>query len=213
MIYILISILSSQKRRKMATYNRKDAYYKKAKKEGYRSRAAYKLKELNTKYKLIKQGNKVLDCGAAPGGWSQVALELVGSNGLVVAIDLNPISDINNKNFKSIVGDFTHDDVIASILDVSDKYNVVISDIAPHTTGIRDTDHYNSYRLVQSVYEFTKEVLIEGGNFIFKLFDGIERQTLVTELKKNFENIKIIRPDATRSGSMEIYIVATKFKM
>ena len=81
----------------MAVYNRKDSYYKKAKKEGYKSRAAYKLKELNTKYKIMKKGSKVLDCGAAPGGWSQVALEIVGEQGFVVGVDLNEITGINNK--------------------------------------------------------------------------------------------------------------------
>ena len=110
----------------MAVYNRKDSYYKKAKQEGYKSRAAYKLKELNTKYKIIKSGYKVLDCGAAPGGWSQVALEIVGEKGFVVGVDLNMVTGINKKNFVSIAGDFTTDEILNQVLEVCPLYDAVI---------------------------------------------------------------------------------------
>ena len=179
----------------MAVYNRKDSYYKKAKQEGYKSRAAYKLKELNTKYKIIKNGYKVLDCGAAPGGWSQVALEIVSDKGFVVGVDLNPITGINNKNFISIAGDFTTDEILNQVLNVCPLYDAVISDIAPHTIGIR-------------VYDFTIKTLKKGGSFLFKLFEGEGRKGLVERLKKDFKDVRIIKPDATRQGSMEIYIAA-----
>lgn len=192
----------------MAVYNRKDTYYKKAKQEGYKSRAAYKLKELNTKYKIIKKGAKVLDCGAAPGGWSQVALEIVGDAGMVVGVDLNEIEGINKKNFISIAGDFTTDEILNQVLSVCSIYDAVISDIAPHTIGIRDTDHTNSLLLVEKVYEFTMKTLKKGGSFLFKLFEGEGRKNLVDRLKKDFKDVRIIRPDATRQGSMEIYIAA-----
>ena len=192
----------------MAVYNRKDTYYKKAKQEGYKSRAAYKLKELNTKYKIIKKGAKVLDCGAAPGGWSQVALEIVGDAGMVVGVDLNAIEGINKKNFVSIAGDFTTDEILNQVLSVCSIYDAVISDIAPHTIGIRDTDHTNSLLLVEKVYEFTMKTLKKGGSFLFKLFEGEGRKNLVDRLKKDFKDVRIIRPDATRQGSMEIYIAA-----
>ena len=192
----------------MAVYNRKDSYYKKAKKEGYKSRAAYKLKELNTKYKIMKKGSKVLDCGAAPGGWSQVALEIVGEQGFVVGVDLNEITGINNKNFKSIAGDFTREEIINQVLEICDKYDCIISDIAPHTIGIRDADHTNSLELVEKVYAFAMKTLKKDGSFLFKLFEGEGRKGLVEKLKKDFIDVRIIKPDATRQGSMEIYIAA-----
>ncbi len=188
----------------MAVYNRKDSYYKKAKQEGYKSRAAYKLKELNTKYKIIKNGYKVLDCGAAPGGWSQVALEIVSDKGFVVGVDLNPITGINNKNFISIATD----EILNQVLNVCPLYDAVISDIAPHTIGIRDADHTNSLELVEKVYDFTIKTLKKGGSFLFKLFEGEGRKGLVERLKKDFKDVRIIKPDATRQGSMEIYIAA-----
>ncbi len=192
----------------MAVYNRKDTYYKKAKQEGYKSRAAYKLKELNTKYKIIKKGYKVLDCGAAPGGWSQVALEITGDSGMVVGVDLNEIEGINKKNFISITGDFTTDEIINQVLEKCGLYDAVISDIAPHTIGIRDADHTNSLLLVEKVYAFTMKTLKKGGSFLFKLFEGEGRKNLVERLKKDFKEVRIIKPDATRQGSMEIYIAA-----
>ncbi|MBQ3032977.1 MAG: RlmE family RNA methyltransferase [Deferribacterales bacterium] len=192
----------------MAVYNRKDSYYKKAKREGYKSRAAYKLAELNNRFKIIKKGSVILDCGAAPGGWSQVALEIIGQSGKVVAVDLNEITGINNPNFIGIVGDFTKNETLDRVLAVSNVYDTVISDIAPHTIGIRDADHLNSLELVSLVYEFTKKVLKPNGCFLFKLFEGNERQGFVNKLKKNFRDVKIVRPDATRSGSVEIYVAA-----
>lgn len=192
----------------MAVYNRKDTYYYKAKKEGYKSRAAYKLKELNSKYKILKHGMKVLDCGASPGGWSQVALEIVGGKGLVVGVDLDEITGINNKNFISIQGDFTLDETLEKVLSISSVYDTVISDIAPHTIGIKDADHTNSLELVEKVYKFTMQTLKKGGSFLFKLFEGEGRKDLVSRLKKDFKEVRIIKPEATRQGSMEIYIAA-----
>lgn len=195
----------------MATYNRKDSYYQKAKKEGYKSRAAYKLIELDKRFKIFRKGMKVLDCGAAPGGWSQVALELVGDTGIVVAVDLDEITGISSPNFKPIQGDFTRTSVLDEVLVINSTYDVVISDIAPHTTGVRDTDHAYSVELVKNVYAFCKDVLKKGGDFLFKLFEGPDRESLVKEMKSNFKDVKIIRPDATREGSMEMYIFASCF--
>lgn len=196
----------------MATYNRKDRYYKKAKQEGYKSRAAYKLKELNTRLKIIKNGSIILDCGAAPGGWSQVALELVGKSGKVIGVDLDEITGINNDNFYSIVGDFTKEDTCNQVLSICQLYDVVISDIAPHTIGIRESDHLNSLELVNYVFDFTKKVLKNNGAFLCKLFEGGQRQEFVNKIKKDFKEVKIIRPEATRTGSVEIYIAALGYK-
>ncbi len=195
----------------MAVYNRKDSFYKKAKQEGYKSRAAYKLKELNGRFGMIKKGGRVLDCGAAPGGWSQVALEIVGPSGKVVGVDLNEITGINNPNFTGIAGDFTKDDTLERVIAASPVYDTVISDIAPHTTGIRDADHINSLELVSFVCGFAEKVLKPGGWLVFKLFEGEGRRGLTDGLKKKFRDVKIVRPEATRSGSVEIYIAASGY--
>lgn len=192
----------------MAVYNRKDAYYKKAKREGYKSRAAYKLKELNDKYAVIKRGFRVLDCGAAPGGWSQAALEIIGDKGLVVGVDLQEITGISHNNFKSVRGDFTDEAVISEILDICPLYDAVISDIAPHTTGVRDIDHANSMELVGKVRDFADIALKKGGSLIFKLFEGEGRKALADSLKNDFKDVRLYRPNATRGGSMEIYVSA-----
>lgn len=193
-------------------YDRKDAYYRQAKKEGYKSRAAYKLLELNKKYQLIRSGDTVLDCGAAPGGWSQVALELIGGKGRVVGIDLQLIDDIIDTRFTFIHGDLTHQSVLDAALAVSPIYDSVISDAAPKTTGIREADHGGSVELITIIWNFTKKVLKPKGSFTFKLFEGPDRDKLVKELKPHFDSIKLIRPDATRKGSMEMYIICKGFK-
>ncbi len=195
----------------MATYDRKDKFYHKAKKEGYLSRAAYKLIEIDTKYKLFRKGMKVLDCGAAPGGWSQVALEKIGSGGKAIGVDLDEIKGIHSPNFISLVGDITLDEVIEKLLTISNRYDLVISDIAPNTIGVRDADHYNSYELVMIVLSLVKKCLDDGGSFIFKLFEGELRSKLVKELKGFFKHVYTFKPVATRKGSMELYIIAKGF--
>jgi len=194
----------------MAEYNRKDNFYKRAKAEGYLSRAAYKLIEIDDKYKFLKKGISVLDCGAAPGGWSQVVLERIG-NGKIVGVDIDPITMIRNSNFSFVQGDLRLEEVVNKVLSISDNYDIVISDISPNTTGIKDADHYNSYELVKIVLEVVKRVLARGGIFIFKLFEGEKRQSLINELKTDFKNINIIKPIATRKGSVEIYVIAKGF--
>lgn len=191
-------------------YNRKDSYYLKAKKEGYKSRAAYKLLELNQKYKLIKKGDKVLDAGAAPGGWSQVALEIAGRNGKVVAVDLEEIVGIHEPNFTFIHGDMRSAETINTLQALAEGgYNVVLSDMAPKTTGIRIKDHADSMELVRIALELSKHTLKKGGSFLVKVFDGEDRPAFVKELEKLFKQVKTIRPDATRKGSFEMYVVAT----
>lgn len=193
-------------------YNRKDGYYNKAKKEGYASRAAYKLIELNTKYKLIRKNDIILDAGCAPGGWLKVISEIVGEKGSVIGVDILDIKGITQKNVTFIKGDLTKSETLENVLKYTEKFDTVVSDAAPNTTGQRIVDHTNSYELVNIVFNFSKKVLKKGGNFLFKLFDGEDREALVGELKKYFGAIKIIRPDATRKNSFEIYVVCTGFK-
>ena len=152
----------------------KDYYYKKAKKEKYRSRASYKLKQINAKYKLIKNGDKVLDLGAAPGGWTQVAREVVGSNGLVVAVDLQEIKSFENENIIILQGDFTEAKTLERIKDISQSYDVIISDASPKISGVWDIDHFRSIELCENVLKIAKEVLKPGGNLVVKVFQGSE---------------------------------------
>lgn len=193
-------------------YNRKDSYYKKAKQEGYRSRASYKLIELNEKYKLFKKGDTVLDIGSAPGGWSQVALQLIGETGTVIGVDILKMESINDKRFHFIQGDIREENIFLEIMKLKDSFDIVISDVAPNTTGQKFVDHQNSINLVNMVINFSKKMLKLKGTLLFKLFDGEDRESFVKELKKIFEEIKIIRPDATRKNSFEIYIICKGYK-
>lgn len=193
-------------------YNRKDAFYKKAKQEGYKSRAAYKLKEINQKFHLMKKGGTFLDAGAAPGGWSQVALEIAGRNGQVVGIDLLEVDGIDQDNFSFIQGDLTKQETLDKALAISDVYDTVISDAAPNTTGQKFVDHANSIEIVRFIYDFALKVLKPGGSFVFKLFDGEDREALVKELKQKFSTVKILKPDSTRKNSFEFYIICKGLK-
>ncbi|MGA1845575.1 RlmE family RNA methyltransferase [Deferribacter abyssi] len=193
-------------------YKRKDAYYKKAKKEGFKSRAAYKLIEINNKYQLIKKGDVVLDAGCAPGGWSQAVLTIVGNKGLVVGVDILPVEGITFHNFHFIQGNLLDAETLDKVLDISRNFDTVISDAAPNTTGQKITDHVNSLELVKTILSFAEKVLKKGGNFLFKLFDGEDRDEFIKLLKTKFSTIKIIRPDATRKSSFEIYIVCKGYK-
>ena len=192
-------------------YNRKDSYYKKAKTEGYKSRAAYKLMEINKKYKLYSRKSYVLDAGAAPGGWSQVLLETV-KNGKVIGVDLLDVTGVNAPNFKFIKGDLTEQETLDQVLEEAYAFDCVVSDAAPNTSGQKLLDHVNSVELVEIIYEFTKKVLKKGGNFVFKLFEGEDREKLVGKIRREFDMVKIYTPDATRKNSFEIYVVCKGFK-
>lgn len=193
-------------------YKRKDGYYKKAKQEGYSSRAAYKLKEINDKYRLIKKGDVVLDAGCAPGGWLQVLSEIVGENGKVIGVDILDIKNVRGKNVTFIKGDLTKPETLDGVLGIADKFDTVVSDAAPNTTGQRIVDHSNSLELVRIICNFAKRVLKLNGNFLFKLFDGEDRDEFVKELKEVFSSVKILRPDATRKNSFEIYVICQGLK-
>jgi 23S rRNA (uridine2552-2'-O)-methyltransferase len=194
-------------------YNRKDSFYRKAKAEGYKSRAAYKLKELLSKNKLIKKNAYVLDCGAAPGGWSQVALEALGTSGLVVACDLEKITGVVAPNFTFIHGDMREEAKLEEIRALAPSgFDLVMSDMAPKTTGIRLKDQTDSIELAKVALDMAHSCLKAGGGFLVKLFDGPDRQDYIKLLQSAFTSVKIIRPEATRKSSYEIYIIAMGYK-
>lgn len=188
-----------------------DAYVKKAKEEGLRSRAAYKLLELQKKDRLIKPGMTVVDLGAAPGGWSVVAKELVGKKGQVIALDILPMDSIPDVTF--IEGDFTDQSVLDALLNAIDNkpVDIVISDMAPNISGQKSVDQPKSLYLVELALDCAKQVLRPGGSFLAKVFQGEGSDALVAELKKAFRVVKIRKPKASRPRSREIYVVCLGF--
>jgi 23S rRNA (uridine2552-2'-O)-methyltransferase len=192
-------------------YNRKDAFYRKAKAEGYKSRASYKIIELNKKYGLYNPNTRLLDAGCAPGGWSQVVLETIKKQP-VVGVDLIQVEGMGHPNFHFVLGDLTSNETLMQVLEICPEFDTVLSDAAPNTSGTRLLDHVNSCELVGIIFDFTKKVLRKNGNFCFKLFDGEDTRELLQEVRKHFTMTKVIRPEATRKNSFEIYVVCKGFK-
>ncbi|MBS7645015.1 MAG: RlmE family RNA methyltransferase [Candidatus Bathyarchaeia archaeon] len=192
---------------------RKDQYYRRAKEQGYRSRAAYKLLEVLDKFHIIHEGDKVLDLGAAPGGWSQVASEIAGDSGLVVSVDLKPIEPFQRDNIKVLNLDISSGDALSLLRSVSgDGFNVIISDASPNITGAWDLDHYRQMSLASTVIDLAEEILRPGGNLLVKLFDGPEVKPFKDKVKGMFKYVKLIKPKASRIKSSEIYLLGVGFK-
>lgn len=189
-----------------------DPYVKRAQKEGYRSRASYKLLELNEKDKLIRPGMLVMDLGAAPGGWSQVAGRLVGDRGRVLATDILPMDSLENVDF--IQGDFTEEPVFNQILAALDgrRPDLIISDMAPNLSGIEAADQASSMYLVELALDMARQVLKPGGAFVAKVFQGEGSDQYLKEVRSSFEKVAIRKPGASRPRSREIYVVAKGFK-
>jgi len=190
-----------------------EEYYKKAKKQEYRSRASFKLLQLNRKFKIIKKGDSVVDLGAAPGGWSQVALETVGDEGIVVAVDLNRIPPFAENNFWSIKGDFTQKDTLEEIQrTLQGKTQIIISDASPKLSGIKDLDQLRSIDLAQSVLQISDNILKYKGKMIMKVFQGEGYPELLKDVKKKFQTVKTTKPPSSRKKSGEMYIVGRGFR-
>jgi len=192
-----------------------DPYVARAKAEGYRSRAAYKLKELDERYKLLRPGMRVVDLGAAPGGWSQVAATATGSteaNPLIVAIDFLEMDHVSGVAF--LEKDFTDDDAPDALIDLmgGKKADLVMSDMAAPTTGHRPTDHLRIVHLVEIAADFAIQVLAPGGTFIAKVFQGGTENELLAMLKRHFATTIHAKPKASRKESAETYLVARGFK-
>ena len=193
-------------------YNPQDTYYKKAKQEGYRSRAAYKLLELQRRFRLMKSGDVVVDLGAAPGGWLQVAAKFVGQTGKVIGIDLQPIEPLREPNIICVQGDITSPEIGEKIPElVHGKVQCVLSDLAPRLSGIRDADAARCLELNRTALTVAVAVLRPGGSFLAKSFVNQELQTFTLEIKKHFHSVQRTRPEATRQGSSEFYFFAKDF--
>ena len=187
-----------------------DPYVVAAKQQGWRSRAAFKLIELDDRFKLIRRGARVLDLGAAPGGWSQVAVRRGAAR--VVGVDLLPIDPVPGAQF--IQGDFTDPampDRLAALLE--GKADLVLTDMAPNTTGHNATDHLRIMALAEMALHFALEVLEPGGAFVAKVFQGGSERQMLTAMKRHFAAVRHAKPPASRKESSELYVVATGFRI
>lgn len=189
-----------------------DSYVKKAKLEGYRSRAAYKLLEIQQKDKIIKPGHVVVDLGAAPGSWSQVAVKIAGSQGYVCAIDILPIENISGVDI--IQGDISTNEAYQQLITkLSGRpVNIVLSDIAPNLSGNRSLDQARSIYLAELVLDFAIDSLKAGGSLLVKVFQGEGFTEYVQQVKKNFKSVAIRKPKASRAESREVYVLAKQFE-
>lgn len=189
-----------------------DPYVKQAQKDGYRSRSAYKLIELNDRDSLLKPGMRVMDLGSAPGGWSQVAARIVGAKGRVLATDILPMDPIPNVDF--IQGDFTEDIVVEKIFEwlAGEKFDLIISDIAPNISGIDSADQAACMYFLELALDTVRKALKPGANFIAKMFQGEGSDAYLKDLRKSFVKVSIRKPAASRAKSREVYIVAKGFR-
>ncbi len=192
---------------------RQDYYYHLAKKENYRSRAAYKLKEIDEKFYIFKDGMNVLDLGAAPGGWTQVVLEKV-KKGKIFSLDIKKINVSGVKSIKADVFDKNVFSLIENELKKEniDGFDVIISDMAPKISGIKEIDHQRSLDLGKRAFEISQKFLKERGSIVIKLFQGQDLENFKKEIEKNFDFCKFYGPRSSRKGSREIYLVCKRFK-
>jgi 23S rRNA (uridine2552-2'-O)-methyltransferase len=189
---------------------RNDPYSKAAKKMDYRSRASFKLIQIDDKFKILKRGAIVADLGAAPGGWLQVAAERVGPKGKVVGVDLQPIEPI--EGVETVQGDMRKEETVLDMLEaLGGKADVVLSDMSPNISGSYSMDHARSVDLCEHALEFAEKVLRPGGALVMKIFEGDMMPEFMKRVKSIFKEVKLYGPDASRASSSEIYIIARDF--
>ena len=189
-----------------------DPYVKQAQKDGYRSRASYKLLEIQEKYKLIRPGMSVVDLGAAPGGWSQVTSRLIGGQGRLIASDILEMDSIPDVTF--IQGDFTEDAVLGQILEAvgNSQVDLVISDMAPNMSGTPEVDMPKAMFLCELALDLAERILKPGGNFVIKIFQGEGFDVYLKDARKKFDKIQMIKPDSSRGSSREQYMLAWGYR-
>ena len=191
---------------------KREHFYKEAKRVGYRARSAYKLKQIQARFKFLKKGNTVIDLGAAPGGWSQIAKEIVGEKGTVIGMDISPIKPIQGITF--LEGDITKQTSIQELIDMLEKRkaDVVLSDMSPDISGNYSVDHARSIYLCKQALTTVDLVLKNNGNFLCKVFSGEELEEFIKKIKGKFSTVKLFTPAATRKSSSEVYIVAKSYQ-
>jgi 23S rRNA (uridine2552-2'-O)-methyltransferase len=192
---------------------KRDYYYKKAKQEKYRSRASYKLFQAIKKYGFIEHGDVVVDLGAAPGGWIQAARKTVGNKGFVLGVDLKPIEPFTQSYVRTIICDITDRETLKQILEMLPrKADAVISDAAPNISGVWEVDHARQMELSQQALEIAKEILKPSGSFFVKVFQGDMLSDFIQKVKQNFVNVVLVKPEASRAKSAEIFILGRSLK-
>jgi 23S rRNA (uridine2552-2'-O)-methyltransferase len=189
-----------------------DVFVKRAREEGFRSRAVFKLEDIQRTERLIKPGMTIVDLGAAPGGWSQYAARLLNGKGRVIALDILPMDEIRGVDF--IQADFSQDEALQELLGRlgGERPQLVLSDMAPNTTGIADVDHDRSMHLVELALDFARKTLVPGGDFLVKVFQGRHFHPFVLEMRSSFATVKVKKPPASRQRSPELYLLGRHFK-
>ena len=193
---------------------KQEYYYKKAKAENYRSRATYKLAQTIEKYRFIKYGNVVVDLGAAPGGWIQAARKAAGKKGFVLGVDLKPIAPFKQTYIRTIVCDMTEPEAVNEILSfLPGKADVVLSDMSPNISGVWEVDHARQIDLATQALQVARQILCPHGNFFTKVFEGDLFKAYFEKVKLYFDEVKLIKPKASRAQSSEMYILALGLKV
>jgi 23S rRNA (uridine2552-2'-O)-methyltransferase len=189
-------------------YRPKDHYFQRAKQRGFRARSAFKLEELVQRFGLLRPGGRVLDLGAAPGGFLQVIARSVGPSGLAVGVDLVPLRPFTEAWVRTAVIDVLAEDAQAQVEALAPgRYDAVLSDMAPKTTGVRGTDEARSLRLAERALELARALGEPGSSFVAKLFMGGDFESFRSRLREGYREVKVVRPEATRSASIEVYLV------
>ncbi|NWG11634.1 RlmE family RNA methyltransferase [Candidatus Bathyarchaeota archaeon] len=192
---------------------KKDYYYKKAKEEKYRSRAAYKLLQAIEKYHFMKSGDVVVDLGAAPGGWIQAARKIVGSKGFILGVDLKPIEPFSQTNVRPTIGDLTEPATLRQILStLPRKADAVTSDASPNISGIWEVDHARQIDLAEQSLNIALETLRSSGSFFVKVFEGDMLNDFIAKIREHFQVVRIIKPKASRAKSSELFILGMRLK-
>lgn len=194
------------------TFNFRDHYFHKAKREQFLARAVYKLQEIQNKYKLLKVGDRVLDLGAAPGSWLQLAGRIVGPAGLVVGVDLKAFGHAFPKHVVTIQRDIMEAGFQEELVREYAPFDVILSDMAPSTSGIKVADSARSALLVERAMELAHMTLKANGHLLVKIFQGSEFHQLLVQFKREYGLVKVVKPEASRKESKEIYILAMRFK-
>jgi len=190
---------------------KRDYYYRLAKEERYRSRAAYKLLEAVDRYGFIKPGDIVVDLGAAPGGWMQASRKIVGETGFVLGVDVKSIEPIDDVNVRSVVGDVTELETVETVRELLPRApDVVLSDVAPNVSGVWELDHARQIDLARRSLQLAVSVLRHGGNFFVKVFQGDMLDDFVFEMRQSFASVRLVKPRASRRKSAEIYVLGLK---
>lgn len=199
--------------RRWLTERRTDPYHRRAKELGYRSRAAFKLKQLNARFGFLDGARYVLDIGAAPGGWLQVSSEAVGEDGLVVGVDVEKVKPLDLENVKTIVGDVMEEETLERVKKMfAGKIDVILSDLSPRVSGAWEVDHYRQIELSRMAMRISENLLKPDGWFVLKVFQGSEYEGFLKELRKAYSYVKVVKPRASRKESAEIYVVARGLK-